>query len=160
MDNNIRNNSGGVINPSMMNGNSNNSISPESKKVNNKNAKVTLDKNGKPKRKKASRACQSCQKAHLTCDDARPCQRCIKRGLQESCQDGIRKKAKYLQDAIDVADQKPAEQISPTMPPPNMAGSTTINPSFVQNTGPQMKYESQHYFKGSIPRRRTLVNIY
>src|SRR5271170_6799772 len=78
---------------------------------------------------------------------ARPCQRCIKRGLQESCQDGIRKKAKYLQDAIDgmpphlekqlipflVADQKPAEQISPTMPPPNMAGSTTINPSFVQS---------------------------
>jgi len=55
MDNNIRNNSGGVINPSMMNGNSNNSISPDSKKVNNKNAKVTLDKNGKPKRKKASR---------------------------------------------------------------------------------------------------------
>ena len=139
-------------------------------------------------------ACQSCQKAHLTCDDgtpsrnpwcdlgwvewdkrlilglARPCQRCIKRGLQESCQDGIRKKAKYLQDAIDgmsppslpflsmieliklVADQKPVEQISPTMPPPNMTGSTTINPSFVQNTGPQLKYESQHYFKGSIPR--------
>jgi hypothetical protein len=54
MDNNLRNNSGGVINPSMMNGNGNNSISPDSKKV-NKNAKVTLDKNGKPKRKKASR---------------------------------------------------------------------------------------------------------
>ncbi len=42
-----------VINPSMMNGN-NNTTTPE-KKVNNKNAKVTLDKNGKPKRKKASR---------------------------------------------------------------------------------------------------------
>lgn len=35
---------------------------------------------------------------------ARPCQRCIKRGLQDSCQDGIRKKAKYLQDAIDGMD--------------------------------------------------------
>ena len=42
-----------VINPSMMNGNSNNITSD--KKVNNKNSKVTLDKNGKPKRKKASR---------------------------------------------------------------------------------------------------------
>ncbi|KAK9477868.1 hypothetical protein V1514DRAFT_308283 [Lipomyces japonicus] len=54
---------------------------------------------GRPKRKKASRACFHCQKAHLTCDDARPCQRCIKRGLQSTCQDGVRKKAKYLHDA-------------------------------------------------------------
>jgi hypothetical protein len=39
-----------LINPSnMMNGNGND------KKANNKNTKVTLDKNGKPKRKKASR---------------------------------------------------------------------------------------------------------
>ena len=27
--------------------------------------------------------------------DERPCQRCIKRGLQDACQDGVRKKAKY-----------------------------------------------------------------
>ena len=31
--------------------------------------------------------------------DERPCQRCIKRGLQDACHDGIRKKAKYLHDA-------------------------------------------------------------
>src|ERR1700694_1781978 len=93
---------------------------------------------------------------------ARPCQRCIKRGLQDSCQDGVRKKAKYLQDAIDgislfhpahlVQDPKSHEsQISPTMPPPPMTGST-INPSFVQNSNPQMKYEAQSYFKG-VPDR-------
>jgi hypothetical protein len=44
-----------VINPSMMNGNTNNNNIASDKKPNNKNAKVTLDKNGKPKRKKASR---------------------------------------------------------------------------------------------------------
>ncbi|KAK9367307.1 hypothetical protein V1509DRAFT_178566 [Lipomyces kononenkoae] len=55
---------------------------------------------GRPKRKKASRACFHCQKAHLTCDDARPCQRCIKRGLSKTCQDGVRKKAKYLHDTL------------------------------------------------------------
>ncbi|KAJ2957878.1 hypothetical protein NQZ79_g6500 [Umbelopsis isabellina] len=33
------------------------------------------------KKKKATRACFHCQKAHLTCDDSRPCQRCIKRDL-------------------------------------------------------------------------------
>lgn len=55
------------------------------------------------KRKKASRACLHCQKAHLTCDDARPCGRCVKRGLQGSCHDGVRKKAKYLQD-VEIDD--------------------------------------------------------
>ncbi len=67
-----------------------------------------------PKKKKANRACFHCQKAHLTCDDcafpilsfyiklsatlARPCQRCIKRGIANNCTEGHRKKAKYLLD--------------------------------------------------------------
>lgn len=53
------------------------------------------------KRKKISRACNNCQVAHLTCSTSRPCVRCIKRGLQDSCQDGARKKAKYLLDVED-----------------------------------------------------------
>ncbi|KAF9190923.1 Transcriptional regulator of nonfermentable carbon utilization [Haplosporangium sp. Z 767] len=61
------------------------------------------------RRKKASRACFHCQKAHLTCDDSRPCQRCIKRDLAATCADGVRKKAKYLQDAYE-AQQLNAEQ--------------------------------------------------
>ncbi|KAI9139794.1 hypothetical protein BKA69DRAFT_1083493 [Paraphysoderma sedebokerense] len=52
----------------------------------------------KPKRKKTLRACNHCQKAHITCDNSRPCQKCIKRGLADTCTDGIRKRAKYLQD--------------------------------------------------------------
>ncbi|KAF8518791.1 hypothetical protein JB92DRAFT_2067026 [Gautieria morchelliformis] len=51
-----------------------------------------------PKKKKANRACFHCQKAHLTCDDSRPCQRCVKRGLADKCTEGLRKKAKYLLD--------------------------------------------------------------
>jgi len=51
-----------------------------------------------PKRKKTLRACSHCQRTHLTCDDARPCSRCVKRGLAATCTDGIRKKAKYLDD--------------------------------------------------------------
>ncbi|KAF2269605.1 hypothetical protein CC78DRAFT_235961 [Lojkania enalia] len=57
----------------------------------------------RPRRKKARRACFACQRAHLTCGDERPCHRCIKRGLQDSCMDGVRKKAKYLHDAPDAA---------------------------------------------------------
>ncbi|KAF5510590.1 Transcription activator of gluconeogenesis [Colletotrichum siamense] len=71
----------------------------------------------RPRRKKARRACFACQRAHLTCGDERPCQRCIKRGLADACQDGVRKKAKYLHDA-------PPEALRPVLGPnynPNAA---------------------------------------
>ncbi|KIK91626.1 hypothetical protein PAXRUDRAFT_830673 [Paxillus rubicundulus Ve08.2h10] len=59
-----------------------------------------------PKKKKANRACAHCQKAHLTCDDSRPCQRCIKRGIAGSCVEGHRKKAKYLLDDDELEQLK------------------------------------------------------
>ncbi|KAJ4293753.1 Transcriptional regulator of nonfermentable carbon utilization [Collariella sp. IMI 366227] len=75
----------------------------------------------RPRRKKARRACFACQRAHLTCGDERPCQRCIKRGLMDSCQDGVRKKAKYLHDA-------PPEALRPVLGP-----NYNPNPSSRQN---------------------------
>ncbi|KAK3717371.1 Transcriptional regulator of nonfermentable carbon utilization [Vermiconidia calcicola] len=62
-------------------------------------AKSNAKDPSRPRRKKARRACFACQRAHLTCGDERPCLRCIKRGLQDQCHDGVRKKAKYLHDA-------------------------------------------------------------
>ncbi|CAK7201110.1 Transcriptional regulator of nonfermentable carbon utilization [Sporothrix eucalyptigena] len=72
----------------------------------------------RPRRKKARRACFACQRAHLTCGDERPCQRCIKRGLADGCQDGVRKKAKYLHDA-------PAEALRPVLGPNFNAGASS-----------------------------------
>ncbi|KAF3761529.1 hypothetical protein M406DRAFT_227281, partial [Cryphonectria parasitica EP155] len=72
----------------------------------------------RPRRKKARRACFACQRAHLTCGDERPCQRCIKRGLAEHCQDGVRKKAKYLHDA-------PPEALGPVLGPNYNANTNT-----------------------------------
>ncbi|ORE08091.1 hypothetical protein BCV72DRAFT_289332 [Rhizopus microsporus var. microsporus] len=63
---------------------------------------LPTDPQQKPKKKKAARACVHCQKAHLTCDDSRPCQRCIKRDLASTCTDGVRKKAKYLQEVDQI----------------------------------------------------------
>lgn len=53
-----------------------------------------------------------CLWARLMCiaGDERPCQRCIKRGLADHCQDGVRKKAKYLHDA-------PPEALRPVLGP-------------------------------------------
>ncbi|KAF9941440.1 hypothetical protein BGZ67_005022 [Mortierella alpina] len=47
----------------------------------------------------------------------RPCQRCIKRDLAATCADGVRKKAKYLQDAYD--QQQAADQAAQSQGGPN-----------------------------------------
>ncbi|KAI9029100.1 hypothetical protein CLU79DRAFT_737566 [Phycomyces nitens] len=79
------------------------------------------------RKKKATRACIHCQKAHLTCDDSRPCQRCIKRDLASTCADGARKKAKYLQDAEDLKNR------ASLFPPATIEGFNTQDT--LPNTG-------------------------
>ncbi|KAK9759887.1 Transcriptional regulator of nonfermentable carbon utilization, partial [Basidiobolus ranarum] len=80
------------------------------------------------KKKKASRACFHCQKAHLTCDDSRPCQRCVKRNLASSCKDGVRKRAKYLEEA---QKETPELDLSKTLIAPNeMYNSYQMKPNY------------------------------
>lgn len=51
--------------------------------------------NGKQsKRKQVKMACTNCAAACKRCDEARPCERCIKYGLVDQCQDGVRKERK------------------------------------------------------------------
>ncbi|KAI9019544.1 hypothetical protein CLU79DRAFT_757745 [Phycomyces nitens] len=69
------------------------------------------------RKKKATRACIHCQKAHLTCNDSRPCQRCIKRDLASTCTDGARKKAKYLQDTQEIQLEAQQQQQNTAFPP-------------------------------------------
>ncbi|KAI5778425.1 hypothetical protein EDC01DRAFT_674249 [Geopyxis carbonaria] len=130
----------------------------------------------RPRRKKARRACFACQRAHLTCGDERPCQRCIKRGLQDACHDGVRKKAKYLHDApIDdgppeFAPQPPSSSSSsypyhaqlsqpPTTVVPNdmLPPDGTINPNSIESPGgglgeqqPQQQQSQQTYSAGPL----------
>ncbi|CAO1613009.1 unnamed protein product [Parajaminaea phylloscopi] len=79
---------------------------------------TSRDGNGTPnqakkaaaKKKKANRACAACQRAHLTCDDARPCSRCVKKGIGDQCTDGKRKRAKYLLDEDELEAVKAREK--------------------------------------------------
>ncbi|KAJ3117348.1 hypothetical protein HDU96_007138 [Phlyctochytrium bullatum] len=43
------------------------------------------------KRKQVKNACVNCQKACKKCDTGRPCPRCVRYGLQDTCQDSVRK---------------------------------------------------------------------
>ncbi|KAL0956403.1 hypothetical protein HGRIS_002550 [Hohenbuehelia grisea] len=88
-----------------------------------------------PRKKKANRACFHCQKAHLTCDDSRPCQRCIKRGIANNCTEGHRKKAKYLLDDDELDHLKqgksPRETTAePAAPTPGAEPLTQNDPMF------------------------------
>lgn len=47
-----------------------------------------------PKRKQVKNACTNCQKACKKCDDARPCPRCIKYGIADTCVNSVRKERK------------------------------------------------------------------
>ncbi|GME73460.1 unnamed protein product [[Candida] boidinii] len=64
----------------------------------NINPKTGKVKQTRKKVKKTSRACTHCRKAHMTCDDSRPCKRCVAKGLHDSCFDAPRKKKKYLME--------------------------------------------------------------
>ncbi|SAM01961.1 hypothetical protein [Absidia glauca] len=62
--------------------------------LNNSNSNnLTLD-NIKRKKPVTNLTCAHCQKAQLTCDGSRPCQRCIKRDLATTCTDGPHKRDK------------------------------------------------------------------
>jgi hypothetical protein len=44
------------------------------------------------KRQQVKQACVNCQKSCKKCDDKRPCQRCIRQGIADSCIDMMRKR--------------------------------------------------------------------
>ncbi|KAI9511158.1 hypothetical protein F5148DRAFT_1173060 [Russula earlei] len=106
---------------------------------------VRKDKDG-PRKKKAARACIHCQKAHLTCDDSRPCQRCTRRGMAGSCVEGHRKRAKYLLGEAELELLKrnktgaasstvntttpPVQPQAPTPKPPSVMDTFPMDPLF------------------------------
>ncbi|KAJ7201400.1 hypothetical protein GGX14DRAFT_465354 [Mycena pura] len=51
------------------------------------------------KRRKVNHACLYCRRSHMTCDEGRPCQRCIKREIGHLCHDERRPKTSEKQPA-------------------------------------------------------------
>lgn len=80
------------------------------------------------KRKKTSRACNHCHKAHMTCDSNRPCNRCKQRGLSSTCKDAPRKRKKYLADVPVNALASGSAAQSPTSGNENVTRAPVILP--------------------------------
>ncbi|KAK6504737.1 hypothetical protein TWF481_006676 [Arthrobotrys musiformis] len=85
-------------------------------------APASSSSNGKvSKRRKVNHACVYCRRSHMTCDDERPCTRCVKRNIGHLCRDEVRD-AKRLKPERDHS----AEEASPSSPtsPNEMATNT------------------------------------
>ncbi|CUM62892.1 uncharacterized protein PRCAT00000451001 [Priceomyces carsonii] len=71
----------------------NSSSYQESKSINGNNdgddvnVKRENTKQQRKRKKKVEIACVYCRRSHMICDDSRPCQRCIKRGIGHLCYD-------------------------------------------------------------------------
>ncbi|KAF9484235.1 hypothetical protein BDN70DRAFT_872724 [Pholiota conissans] len=57
------------------------------------------------KRRKVNHACLYCRRSHMTCDEGRPCQRCIKREIGHLCHDERRPKVAEKPTAAPTAGQ-------------------------------------------------------
>ncbi|KAF8830504.1 uncharacterized protein C8R40DRAFT_1167369 [Lentinula edodes] len=144
--------------------------------------------NSRPKRRQVKMACTNCAAACKRCDEARPCERCKKYGIADSCVDGQRKerkkgikrgpykrKNKSSEDNFEYTAQSPSEggewpQGSP--PPPNTATTSGTLHSVAQFPPvPEGLYpiylppgytlpEPQPNVDGSAPSGPTLVPFY
>lgn len=106
----------------------------------------------KQKRKKTVRACTHCHRAHLLCDENRPCARCVQKGLQATCQDAPRKRKKYLLDVPPDSMQQQRYQ------------SPEIKPEYPMNTllplpGQQIQRKSNFLSSAADMEYSTLSNI-
>ncbi|KAJ2296004.1 hypothetical protein IWW55_005252 [Coemansia sp. RSA 2706] len=90
----------------------------------------------RPKRAQVKNACVNCQKACKKCDSGRPCQRCVKYNLAESCVDSKRKpRKKGIKRGPYKKRKKNPEEGGATattmqfsteqLPPPMVSGSST-----------------------------------
>ncbi|CAG8472163.1 6908_t:CDS:2 [Cetraspora pellucida] len=84
----------------------------------------------KPKRQQVKNAC-ACKK----CDDGRPCQRCIKYELTDTCKDSIRKERKKGIKRGPYKRKQPTEGGAASS---NIANTTSSTPDVVPSTAPIM----------------------
>lgn len=97
--------------------------------------KVVDDDAGKKKktakRRKVNHACLYCRRSHMTCDEGRPCQRCIKREIGHLCHDERRPKpAKEQTSTTPVAATTTTPQV---VAPPVVAAA--VSPAAISTVG-------------------------
>eukprot|EP01117_Protostelium_nocturnum_P010790 TRINITY_DN3888_c0_g1_i2.p1 TRINITY_DN3888_c0_g1~~TRINITY_DN3888_c0_g1_i2.p1 ORF type:complete len:198 (-),score=65.10 TRINITY_DN3888_c0_g1_i2:34-627(-) len=76
-----------------------------------------FEKKEKVKQCRVSRACESCKIGHLSCNNERPCQRCIKSGKEDECTDNSeqKKRSKRKREKIPQVSERVESFINSTI---------------------------------------------
>ncbi|RHZ44769.1 hypothetical protein Glove_709g12 [Diversispora epigaea] len=106
-----------------------------------KEADTKKKRNG-PKRRKVTHACVYCRRSHMTCDDGRPCQRCIKRSIGHLCHDEP-KGTHNAQQISGGTNAIPANLISMQQVPQDVLRSGGNYPNLPMQAFPQITTYSQ-----------------
>ncbi|KAF8460260.1 hypothetical protein BDZ91DRAFT_798971 [Kalaharituber pfeilii] len=83
------------------------------------------------KRRKVNHACVYCRRSHMTCDEERPCGRCLKRNIGHLCHDEPREPKKLKQEATQGIGH---EEVKVTMPTAIEKPSVNDIPTPVEQT--------------------------
>ncbi|TGZ79776.1 hypothetical protein EX30DRAFT_372797 [Ascodesmis nigricans] len=127
---------------------------------------------GPKKRRKVNHACVYCRRSHMTCNDVRPCTRCVKRNIGHLCHDEPREPKKPKTESevrsdqnmeskvshppangmhsVDTQDVKSAVSGSAVLAPPPLpgsrnAGSNAVTPVVSVQPRPSMNANSQAF---------------
>lgn len=103
-------------------------VASSSKGSGSKRKKAKSNGTGTPKRKPQTKACLFCRRSHMTCDDERPCSRCIKRSIGHLCTDEEPKakgKGRESSDSAIVPKQEEFDA-SPLAVPPFSGPETSM----------------------------------
>ncbi|KAI5791682.1 hypothetical protein DFH27DRAFT_485733 [Peziza echinospora] len=99
------------------------------------------------KRRKVNHACVYCRRSHMTCDEERPCGRCLKRNIGHLCHDEPREIKKPKQNDVQTNDHEHDEatvSIPSTAPAPSIHSiASIIEPQAPQAPAPQVKQTTQ-----------------
>ncbi|KAI9251042.1 hypothetical protein BY458DRAFT_524129 [Sporodiniella umbellata] len=113
---------------------SNQSNTAETPASSEENTSTPLQDNKKkprtgPKRRKVTHACVYCRRSHMTCDEGRPCQRCIKRSIGHLCHDEVKTSnhSTPVQQTVSKPEIQNMNYSLPTMSQANVLGSNTSN---------------------------------
>jgi hypothetical protein len=90
------------------------------------------------KRRKVTSACLYCRRSHMTCDDGRPCQRCIKREIGHLCHDEQRTKSADRPGSGSNSVSTPPAERSRTFSAPQSTVYAT--PSWPVQVSPQNQF--------------------
>lgn len=103
------------------------------REVENSNHKIAvpIDAAGSKKesRKKVKKACLFCKRSHMPCEEARPCQRCIKRNIAHLCRDAEPASAVSSIDDNSATSETSLDAFQPSSSSPVKGNSSADNAS-------------------------------